>query len=91
MDFTPDYSEKKYIEYYTRIPDSSTNIFYMFPNRSKQDQEQYELVKTMNQLHTVKIDIDEHGVAIYPFALPKYLSYNLHEIEKLAGGAACPK
>lgn len=58
----------------------------MFPNRSKQDQEQYELVKTMNQLHTIKIDIDEHGVAIYPFALPEYLSYNLHEIEKLAGG-----
>ena len=57
----------------------------MFPNRSKQDQEQYELVKTMNQLHTLEIDIDEHGVAIYPFALPKYLSYNLHEIEKLAG------
>ena len=64
----------------------------MFPNRSKQDQEQYELVKTMNQLYTVKIDIDEHGVAIYPFALPKYLSCNLHEIEKLAGGgAAFPK
>lgn len=83
--------EKKYIEYYTRIPDSSTNIFYMFPNRSKQDQEQYELVKTMNQLHTVKIDIDEHGVAIYPFALPKYLSYNLHEIEKLAGGGSMSK
>lgn len=51
----------------------------------------YELVKTMNQLHMIKIDIDEHGAAIYPFALPKYLSYNLHEIEKLAGGAACPK
>lgn len=45
----------------------------------------------MNQLHTVKIDIDEHGVAIYPFALPKYLSYNLHEIEKLAGGGSMSK
>lgn len=73
--------EKKYIEYYTRIPDSSTNIFYMLPKRSQQDQEQYELVKTMNQLHTVEIDI------IYPFALPKYLSYNLFEIKKIAGGS----
>ena len=63
----------------------------MSPNRSKQDQEQYELVKIMNQLHAVKIDIDEHGVAIYPFALPKYLSYNLHEIEKLAGGGSMSK
>lgn len=83
--------EEKYIEYYTRIPDSTTNIAYMFPKHSKQDQEQYELVRTMKQLHTIDIDIDEHGVSIYPFALPKYLSYNLFEIEKLAGGGSMTK
>lgn len=80
--------EEKYIEYYTRIPDSSINIAYMFPKHSKQDQEQYELVRAMDQLHTIEIEIDEHGVAIYPFALPRYLSYNLSEIEKLAWGGA---
>lgn len=35
--------------------------------------------------------ISEHGVSIYPFALPKYLSYNLFEIEKLAGGGSMTK
>lgn len=59
----------------------------MFPKHSKQDQEQYELVRAMDQLHTIEIEIDEHGVAIYPFALPRYLSYNLSEIEKISGAS----
>lgn len=76
----------KYLEYYANIPNTKVKIIYMYPAYSKQDQEQYELVKNMAPIFTISVKCSEHGVAIWPFAIPKYLSYTLADAEKLIGG-----
>lgn len=77
----------KYLEYYKDIPNTKVKILYMYPCQSKQDQEQYELVKGMNSILTIGVKCSEHGVAIYPFAIPRYLSYTFYDAKKLVGGA----
>ncbi len=81
----------QYFEYYKKIPETKVSVVYMYPTRSEQDHEQYMLVKGMKQLFTVKVDVNEHGVAIYPFAIPRYLSFNLEEVEKMVAGGSSSK
>lgn len=80
-----------WFEYYKRISNSEVQIIYMYPNKSEQDQEQYALVKDIKSVYTVEISIDEHGVAIYPFAIPQYLSYDVMDAKKLAGEGTASK
>lgn len=81
----------RYFEYYKNIPDTKTSIIYMYPSGSGQDQDQYMLVKDMKKLFAVEVDVNEHGVAIYPFAIPRFLSFNLEELEKLVAGGTGSK
>ena len=79
-------NDDKYIEYYKRLPDAEGEVLYLFPIQSEQDQQQYNLLKDIKNVHTIKVQSSEHGVAIYPFAVQKLLSYNAIDAEKLGGG-----
>lgn len=73
-----------WVDYYKRIPDCLTTIIYLYPTGSNQDTEQYNLVKDMARVLTIKVDCAEHGIAIYPFAIPAYLSLPFSSLEKMA-------
>lgn len=74
----------RYFEYYRDIPNTKTKIIYLYPQNSEQDQQQYDLIRDMNQIHTLRVDCAEHGVAIYPFAVPRFLCFNVEDIQKFS-------
>lgn len=80
-----------WFEYYLRIPQSDTKIIYVYPNGSEQDQIQYELVKDMNNVITIEVSDNNHGVALYPFALPDFLSYDMDELMEISRGGVYSK
>lgn len=79
-------NDDKFIEYYKRLNNAHTTILYMYPNQSEQDQEQYNIVKNKKQICIIEVDSKEHGVAIFPFAVPIFISYNKMEAEKMVRG-----
>lgn len=86
--YLKEYLEKEgdyWYEYYRRLDAcKNTKIIYVLPIRSEQDIEQYNFVKDNDVLIVIPVDEQEHGIAIYPFALAKFLSYSIADCEKLS-------
>lgn len=76
-----------WFEYYERLKctrDCATTIVYFLPNKSIQDVEQYKLIKDCPNVLTISINESNHGIAVYPFALPILLNYSLSKLKDLA-------
>ncbi len=72
----------KWFEYYRDL--KGTCIVYLYPALSAQDQEQYALVEKSNCLITIPVSEKNHGVALYPSAIPRFLAIDRKDAEKLA-------
>lgn len=72
----------EYIECYKYLDYSKAQIIYLLPVGSKQDTIQYKFVEKSKAVRTIKINQESHGVALYPFALANFLSYDAVKCEK---------
>lgn len=78
-------SGDEYFEYYRRLGEAQTNIVYLFPAESKQDKEQYALIEKCENVITIKVNAARHGIALYPYGVRKYISYDLEQCRQLSG------
>lgn len=72
-----------WFEYYRRLQKASTKIIYVLPEGSRQDMEQYDLVKAFDNVHTIRVDSPQHGVALYPYGLSKFISADAAKLKSL--------
>lgn len=74
-----------YFEYYRRLQSTNARIIYVCPRLSSQDEQQYKLVKDISTVSTISVFSKRHGIAIFPTALPKFLSFEVDRCMALAG------
>lgn len=68
------------LELYTTIKNSRAQVFYVAPVKSEQDIIQMNFVKDIDNVHVIKISTNKHGVALYPFALSKFICYEKEDL-----------
>lgn len=66
------------------IVDSTANVYYVLPVRSKQDLLQYERVKDNNNICCIKVLSDKHGLPIPTFSVNKFIKRSNVYLKKMS-------
>lgn len=69
-------------ELYLNSSFAQAKLVYVVSVQSEQDSIQENLIQNAQNVDFIKINTTKHGVALYPFALPNFLSYVSEEFEK---------
>lgn len=73
----------EYEELYKMLPRVSSDIYYFYPSKSKQDIIQSSFVKGENKVLTFSVNSSRHGVTLLPINLPRVISNSKEEMLRM--------
>lgn len=75
--------QEKYLNLFELIKNSQSDIFYVLPNQSEQDNKQFQLVNGCKKLYTLSIDAEAHGIPMDSNQLKVLINKPPHVLKKL--------
>ena len=71
-----------WVDYHSRLNDTTPKIIYFHPSLSAQDIEQHDQIRGIESITTISVAQSGHGICIYPSAIPKALSLTENSCKK---------